>query len=68
MKCLFSLLVLLYLSGCMLINPVKRMALNEIDFKKPLPRTEKRVVVWFDEVVPGKPLNETVWDSAKGPY
>lgn len=68
MRCLFSLLVLLCLSGCMLVNPVKRMSLNEIDFKKPLPRTGKRVVVWFDEVVPGKPLNETVWDSAKGPF
>jgi hypothetical protein len=56
------------LPGCMLINPMKRMDLGEVSFKKPLPNVEKRVVVLFEEVVPGKPLNETVWDSAIGPY
>lgn len=56
------------LSGCMLINPVKRMDLQEVTFKRPLPHVEKRVVVLFDEVVPGKPFNETVWDSVTGPF
>jgi hypothetical protein len=68
MKYLFGLMVLVFLSGCMLFNPVKRMSLEEIDFKKSLPRTDKHVVVWLEEVVPGKPLNETVWDSASGPF
>lgn len=56
------------LSGCMLINPVKRMDLEEVNFKKPLPHVEKKIIVLLEEVIPGKPLNETVWDSAHGPF
>ncbi len=28
----------------------------------------KNLRVIFDEVIPGKPLNETVWDNASGPF
>ncbi|MBJ6724388.1 hypothetical protein [Geomesophilobacter sediminis] len=56
------------ISGCMLFNPVKRMPLDEVSLKKPMPRVGEKVVVLFEDVVAGKPLNETVWDNAVGPF
>jgi hypothetical protein len=67
-KCLAITILACLLSGCMLINPVKRMPLEEVGFNKPMPRIEKKVVVLLEEAVAGKPLSETVWDNFSGPF
>jgi len=33
-----------------------------------LPRYSNGIIVYFEESIPGKPLHETVWDSARGAF
>ncbi len=54
------------LSSCTL---PRRKSLQVTTFSQTAPAVpRKQVVVSFEQAVPGKPLNETVWDNISGPF
>jgi hypothetical protein len=55
------------LAGCDAFSPNGRRPLEIFPFHGKLPRVEKSIVVDLRSAVPGRPLEETVWDNASGP-
>ena len=45
----------------------RRRSLSEAVFEKDLPVHHAKIVVYLAEVVPEKPLPETIWDNVNGP-
>jgi hypothetical protein len=59
--------MLVCLAGCDALSPSGRRSLEISPFRGELPPDERSVVVDLRSAVPGRPLEETVWDSASGP-
>lgn len=57
----------LFLQSCMMVNPVKRQPLSVNEYGKNHPWQDRTVLIQFTPVVPGKPLDETIWDNIQGP-
>lgn len=69
LKFLALLLFTSALSACgMTLSPVKRAPLELQEFKSNIPQNPARIVVVFEDVLPGIPLAETVWDNVHGPF
>jgi hypothetical protein len=62
-------LVLLAVSLSSCTTWARRKPLEVEPYSRPLSRIDvDHINLVFEEVVPGKPLNETVWDNAIGPF
>jgi hypothetical protein len=63
-----SLVALLaFFAGCDAFSPSGHRPLKIFPFHGELPREERSIVVDLRSAVPGRPLEETVWDNASGP-
>lgn len=66
---LFPFLLTLLLFGCgVTANPEKRKPIEILSLKSNSSEDARKIVVRFEESLPGKPLPETVWDNVTGPF
>ena len=66
---LVLLLAASFLAGCgITLFPTKRKPLEITFIEKDLPTRSQKILVKFQEVIPDKPLKETVWDNVYGPF
>jgi hypothetical protein len=64
--CLCSILFVSLLSSCAQSG---RKPLDPTPFSKTLPGApHPDILIGFEESIPGKPLNQTVWDNVSGPF
>ena len=63
---LVSILCILILQSCMMLSPVKRRPLSIDTFNRQIPTQSKKVLVYLESVIPGKSIDETVWDNVQG--
>lgn len=58
------------LSGCggVTMSPVKRAPLQIDGYQSSLQPDQRKLLVKFEEVIPGHPVSETVWDNVSGPF
>jgi hypothetical protein len=65
---IIALGMIMILVGCgVTLSPNKRKPLEVTPVTVELPRHSQTILVRFRETLPGKPLNETVWDNVSGP-
>lgn len=65
----FRLFFCILLLICMSVSCAwdRRKPLSEAAFEKELPVQHAKIIVYLAEVVPEKPLLETIWDNVNGP-
>ena len=58
---------LVCLAACSALGPDGQRPLEVVPFHGELPPSEKSIVVDLRSAVPGRPLEETIWDNVSGP-
>jgi hypothetical protein len=62
------LATILLCAGSCVTQSVQRKALEVVPLTSPVAQPGASVLLRFDEFLPGKPLNETVWDNYRGAF